>query len=71
MQLDRKALNRLLSLNDRQLQAVINTLVTEYGFDLTRFQVREGDMDALRQAIRNASDADLEELKRQIPKGRS
>ena len=70
MQLDRKSLNRLLSLNDRQLQAIIEKLASEYGLDLSRFQVRPGDMESLRNAIRNASDSDLLELGRQIQNGR-
>ena len=70
MQLDRKSLNRLLALNDRQLQAIIEKLASEYGLDLSRFQVRPGDMESLRNAIRNASDSDLLELGRQIQNGR-
>ena len=70
MQLDRKSLNRLLSLNDRQLQLIIEKLASEYGLDLSRVQVRPGDMESLRNAIRNASDSDLLELGRQIQNGR-
>ena len=70
MQLDRKSLNRLLSLNDRQLQIIIEKLASEHGLDLSRFQVRPGDMESLRNAIRNASDSDLLELGRQIQNGR-
>lgn len=70
MQLDRKSLNRLLALNDRQLQAIIEKLASEYGLDLSRFQVRPGDMDSLRSAIRNASDSDLLELGKQLQNGR-
>ena len=69
MQLDRKMLDRLLALNDRQLEMVIEKLAREYGLDLSRFQVREGDMDSLRRAIRNASDDDLLSLTEQL-KGR-
>ena len=69
MQLDRKMLDRLLALNDRQLEAVVERLAREYGFDLSRFQVREGDMESLRRAIRNASDADLLSITEQL-KGR-
>ena len=71
MQLDRKNLERLLMLNDRQLQAVINKLATEYGLELSQFQVRPGDMEGLRRAIRNATDQDLIELGRQLKRGRS
>ncbi|MBE6702526.1 MAG: hypothetical protein E7585_03830 [Ruminococcaceae bacterium] len=69
MQLDRKALNRLLCLNDKQLESLVQTLVNGYGLDLSRFQVRPGDMDALRRAIANATDEDLLELTKQL-KGR-
>ena len=69
MQLDRKMLDRLLALNDRQLEAVVERLAREYGLDLSRFQVREGDMESLRRAIRNASDADLLSITEQL-KGR-
>ncbi len=70
MQLDRKSLNRLLSLSDSQLQAVIDKLAAEYGLDLGRFQVRPGDMESLRRAIANASDVELTELARQLRGGR-
>lgn len=71
MQLDRKMLNRLLSLSDSQLQAVIQKLASEYGLDLSRFHVGSGDMAAIRNAIRNASDADLLDLGRQLKNGGS
>ncbi|MBQ8341821.1 MAG: hypothetical protein IJY22_05540 [Clostridia bacterium] len=70
MQLDRKSLNRLLLLNDRQLQAVIDKLAREYGLDLSKLQVRPGDMEGLRNAIRNAGDEELLELARQLRQGR-
>ncbi|MBQ8357950.1 MAG: hypothetical protein IJX39_09120 [Clostridia bacterium] len=70
MQLDRKNLNRLLALNDRQLQAIVEKLASEYGLDLSRFQIRPGDMESLRNAIRNASDNDLLELTKQLKNGR-
>ena len=70
MQLDRKNLNRLLALNDRQLQAIVEKLASEYGLDLSRFQIRPGDMESLRNAIRNASDNELLELTKQLKNGR-
>ena len=68
MQLDRKMLDRLLALNDRQLQIVIDKLVSDYGLDLSGFRVREGDMASLRRAIRNASDEELLSITRQLRK---
>ena len=70
MQLDRKSLNRLLLLSDKQLQAVIDKLTKEYGLDLSGFRVRPGDMESLRQAIRTASDEDLLTLTQQLKRGR-
>ena len=70
MQLDRKALNRLLALNDSQLQALVDKLAAEYGLDLRRFQIRQGDMDGLRRAISNASDAELIALGQQFKNGK-
>ena len=66
MQLDKKSLNRLLALSYRQLQIFVEKLATEYGLDLSHFQVREGDIQSLRNAIRNATDEDLLELTRQL-----
>ena len=69
MQLDRKMLNKLLALNDRQLQAVVERLAAEYGLDLSQFEVRPGDMSGLRTALRSASDADLLKLGEQLKNG--
>ena len=71
MQLDRKSLDRLLSLNDRQLAAIVEKLATEYGLDLSRFQIQPGDMEGLRRAIRGASDRELLELTQQLSRGKS
>ena len=69
MQLDRNALNKLLSLSDRQLEAVIKKLGTEYGLDLSQFQVKEGDLDGLRHAMRSASDEELGKIGLQLKNG--
>ena len=69
MKLDRKTLNRLLALNDAQLRAVIDKLARDYGLDLSAFAIRDGDMEGLRRAIRNASDEDLENLAKQLQGG--
>ena len=66
MQLDKKSLGRLLALSDRQLQMFVEKLATEYGLDLSHFQIKDGDIQSLRRAIQNASDEDLLELGRQL-----
>lgn len=59
MKLDRKALERLLSLNDAQLAAVIDKLTREYGVDLEGLNISTADMAALRRTLRNTTDEEL------------
>ena len=69
MQLDRNTLERLLSLSDRQLSAVIEKLGNEYGIDLSSFQLQPGDLDGIRATIRTMSDEDLLRLGEQLRRG--
>ena len=66
MRLDRRALERLLSLNDAQLAAVIEKLTQEYGMDLGGLQISTADMAALRRTLRNTSDEDLMSFTRNL-----
>ena len=66
MKLDRRALERLLSLNDVQLAAVIEKLTQEYGVNLTGLQFGTADMEALRRTLRNTTDEDLLNLTRNL-----
>lgn len=59
MKLDRKALNRLLSLNDTQLAAVIEKLTREYGVDLSSLKISTADMTALRRTLQTTTDEEL------------
>ena len=59
MKLDRRALERLLMMNDAQLRAFVDKLATEYGLDLSALSVKDGDMAGLRRALRAASDEQL------------
>ena len=70
MKLDKRALSRIAMMSDAQLKELVEKLSTEYGVDLSGFQVRPGDMDGLRRALRNATDEDLAELTRQLKNGR-
>ena len=69
LQLDRKAMEKLLSLSDRQLASVLEKLGREYDLDLSSFQIRPGDLDGVRNAIRTMSDADLLRLGEQLKNG--
>lgn len=70
MQLDRKALDRLLMLNDKQLELVIRKLATEYGLDLTKLKIDTTNMHELRRALRQADDGTLRSLGEQLKNGR-
>ena len=69
MQLDRNALNKLLLLNDRQLEAVVLKLAAEYGLDLSEFHVTPGNIKGLREALRTADDEELTRLGEQLSNG--
>lgn len=69
MKLDRKALERLLSLNDAQLRAVIDRLASEYGLDLSQLQIKEGDMAGLRRFLQGTSDAELAAFLQNLHRG--
>ena len=59
MQIDRENLEKLLSLSDRRLEAVIRRVVAESGVDPAEFHINPTDIQSIRQAISSASDADL------------
>ena len=66
MKLDRKALERLLSLNDAQLATVIDKLTREYGVDLSSMNISTADMAALRRTLRNTTDEELLQFTRNL-----
>ena len=66
MILDRNALNRLLSLNDKQLKAVLERLAAESGLDLSELNVSPDDIASVRSALSGATDRDLEEAARKL-----
>lgn len=62
MQIDRKALEGLLSLNDRQLMAIINRLASQSGIDPSEYNIDPNSVSSIRSAIRGASDEDLNKI---------
>lgn len=69
MQFDRKALDRLLLLNDRQLETVVRKLADEYGLDLSSLQITTDNLKGLREALRAATDEELAALGEQLRRG--
>lgn len=59
MQIDRASLEKLLTLNDRQLKLVINKLAADSGIDPREFNINTQDIESIRRALSSASDSDL------------
>lgn len=68
MQLDRNAINRLLSLNDEQLKHIIRSLAENSGLDLSSFQISANDVGSIRRALSGATDADIARAAEQLKK---
>ena len=71
MQIDRNALEGLLSLNDRQILSVINRLATESGIDPSQFNIDVSSVASIRQAISGASDEELKSIVDQFEAGKN
>ena len=65
MNIDRSALEKLLTLNDRQLMAIINKLVADSGIDPVDFNINTQDISSLRKALSGATDEDLKRIAEQ------
>lgn len=62
MQLDKKSLDRLLSLNDAQLKRVLAGLLAEYGIDPSAVPLDQFDMSRLRATLAQATDEDIKKF---------
>ncbi|MBO5939226.1 MAG: hypothetical protein J6Q82_06995 [Clostridia bacterium] len=65
MQLDRDALNKVLSLNDRQLKNLIQRLAAESGIDPKEFNIDPSSIESIRTALGSATDDDLRRITEQ------
>ena len=66
MQIDKKNLNMLLSLNDTQLVGIIKTLSEKSGLDLSNFNISANDVNSIRRALESASDEDIKKAQESI-----
>ena len=62
MQIDREALNKLQTLNDRQLKMLIQKLVAQSGLNPAEFNIDPQSIDSIRLALRTATDEDLQKI---------
>ena len=65
MEINRDSINRLLSLNDRQLKAIIQNLARDSGIDPTDFNIDTDSIVSIRSALSGASDDDLRRIAQQ------
>ena len=70
MQIDRASLEKLLTLNDRQLQAVIVQLAARSGIDPAEFHIDPKNVQSIRRALQGASDEDLARIAQQYEANR-
>lgn len=66
MQIDRESLNKLLSMNDRQLSMIINKIAAESGIDPATLNMNTKDINSIRNALSSATDEDLRRLTEQF-----
>ena len=66
MQLDRKALQTLMALDDAQLKFVISRLAVNAGVDIGQFNLNTNDAQKIRAVLSNLTDADIALAQSQI-----
>lgn len=65
MEINRDSINRLLSLNDRQLKSIIQNLAKESGINPAEFNIDTESIESIRRALSAASDDDLKKVAEQ------
>ncbi|MBR2353199.1 MAG: hypothetical protein IKA76_01695 [Clostridia bacterium] len=70
MQIDRKALEQLLAMNDRQLKSFIERLARSGGIDPREFNMDPSSIQSIRQALSGATDEDLRRVAEQYEANR-
>ena len=65
MQINKNALNGLLSLNDKQLMSIINRLAADSGIDPAQFNIDPKDVASVRAALSSATEDDLQSIVKQ------
>lgn len=62
MQIDKRMLDRLLTMNDEQLGDLIKNIATEAGIDPLQLGLNPDNINSIRQALGSATDQDIEQL---------
>ena len=70
MQINRENLEKLLSLNDRQLKVIVQRLAAQSGIDPKALNVDTGSIESIRRALSSATDADLTRIAEQYERNK-
>ena len=70
MEINRESINKLLSLNDRQLKSIIQNLARDSGIDPSQFNIDTDSISSIRRALSGASDDDLRRVAEQYEANR-
>ena len=62
MKLDKKMVNRLLTMSDEQLGEIIKNIAAESGIDPTLLGLNPNNIQSIRQALSMAGDEDLKKM---------
>lgn len=62
MQIDKRMLDRLLTMNDEQLGDLIKNIASEAGIDPNQLGLNPDNINSIRQALGSATDSDIEQL---------
>ncbi len=62
MQLDKRMLDRLLTMNDEQLAELIRGIAHDAGIDPAQLGLNPDNVQSIRQALGSASDADIQAM---------
>ena len=62
MKLDKRMVNRLLTLNDEQLSNVIKSIAAESGIDPSALGLNPDNIQSIRQALGMAREEDLQQM---------
>ena len=65
MQIDRKSLEKLLTLNDKQLEVMIKKIAAESGIDPAVLNINPNDISSVRHALAGATDDDIKMITQQ------
>ena len=70
MQINRENLDKLLSLNDRQLKLMIQRIALQGGIDPSSFNIDPSSVESIRRVLGSATDDDIRRIAEQYGKQR-